>query len=375
MLYADGFVKKGQLDLKLFRQLYWLAWSTFVAIELIVFAGTPIFRGNIYQSNSRGRICALLANQDDVLDDQEDSVKTSYTKFGLIVQLFYTIRFVQRIRSFVKGQCPRNILSSIGKYRRNVANLYWEFWCSVLWSFFPSIDFILRKISMAYIPHFAFFVNFVLIDSVLYFFFIVLFLALCQSDIPSKAETKKHPFYVAHPKHLEPRRPTPPNKCSLLGQKDKRVTDYRFPHIPLVRRTVLSSSGRQFKVINYVSSGETDILALKNKKCNLHGQEDKRVTDCRFPHIPLVRRTVFSSSGKQFKVINYVSTGETNNLPLNRKSFWLESVRCENICKARFLQVQSFKLDPNSDFVSNSNLLNICSSPDTVVSRFNYLKK
>ena len=217
MLYADGFVKKGQLDLKLFRQLYWLAWSTFVVIELIVFAGTPIFRGNIYQSNSRGRICALLANQDDVLDDQEDSVKTSYTKFGLIVQLFYTIRFVRRIRRFVKGQCPRNILSSIGKYRRNVANLYWEFWCSVLWSFFPSIDFTLRKISMAYIPHFAFFVNFVLIDSVLYLFFIVLFLALCQSDIPSKAEmSKKRPFYVTDPKRLEPRRSTP-NTCSLVG--------------------------------------------------------------------------------------------------------------------------------------------------------------
>ena len=322
MLYADGFVKKGQLDLKLFRQLYWLAWSTFVAIELIVFAGTPIFRGNIYQSNSRGRICALVVNQDDVLDDQEDSVKTSYTKFGLIVQLFYTIRFVRRIRRFVKGQCPRNILSSIGKYRRNVANLYWEFWCSVLWSFFPSIDFTLRKISMAYIPHFAFFVNFVLIDSVLYLFFIVLFLALCQSDIPSKAElpTKRH-FYVTVPKRLEPRRLTS-NKCSLQGlQEHNRVSDYRFPHIPLVRRTVLSSSGRQFKVINYVSTCETDILALK------------------------------------------------------RKSIWLESARCENICKARFLQVEPFKLDQNSDFVSNSNLSNICSSPETVFGRFNYLKK
>ena len=321
MLYADGFVKKGQLDLKLFRQLYWLAWFTFVAIELIVFAGTPIFRGNIYQSNSRGRICALLVNQDDVLDDQEDSVKTSFTKFGLIVQLFYTIRFVRRIRRFVKGQCPRNILSSIGKYRRNVANLYWEFWCSVLWSFFPSIDFTLRKISMAYIPHFAFFVNFVLIDSVLYLFFIVLFLALCQSDIPSKAElTKKHYFYVTDPKHLEPRRSTP-NKCSLQGQKEKRVTNYRFPHIPLVRRTVLSSKG------------------------------------------------------KQFKVINYVSTGETNNLPLNRKSIWLETARCENYCKPRLLQVEPFKLNQNSDFVSDSNLSNICSSPETVFGRFNYLKK
>ena len=316
MLYADGFVKKGQLDLKLFHQLYWLAWSTFVVIELIVFAATPIFRGNIYQSSSRGRICAVLVNHDDVLDDQEDSVKISYTKFGLIVQLFYTIRFVRRIRRFVMGQCPRNILSSIGKYRRNVANLYWEFWCSVLWSFFPSIDFTLRKISMAYIPHFAFFVNFVLIDSVLYLFFILLFLALCQSDIPSKVETKKHPFYVTDPKHLEPRRPTPPNKCSLLVQKDKRVTDYRFPHIPLVRRTVLTSSGRQFKVINYVSTGETNILPFKKK-----------------------------------------------------------NTRCENICKSRLLQVAPFKLDQNSDFVSNSNLSNICSSPETVFGRFSYLEK
>ena len=79
---------------------------------------------------------------------------------------------------------------------------------------------------------------------------------------PQKKEfTKKRPFYVTDPKHLEPRRSTT-NKCSLLGQEDKRVTDYQFPHIPLVRRTVLSSSGRQFKVINYVSSGEKNNFML-----------------------------------------------------------------------------------------------------------------
>ena len=199
----------------------------------------------------------------------------------------------------------------------------------MLWSFFPSIDFTLRKISMAYFPHFAFFVNFVLIDSVLYLFFIVLFLALCQSDIPSKAElTKKHPFYVTDPKNLEPRRLTP-NKCSFLGQEHIR---------------------------------------------NILGQKEKRVTDYRFPHIPFVRRTLHSSKGSQFKVVNYVSTGETDILALKRKSISLETSRSENSCKSRFLQVEPFKLDQNSDFVSNSNLSNICSSPEKVFGRFNYLK-
>ena len=78
---------------------------------------------------------------------------------------------------------------------------------------------------------------------------------------------------------------------------------------------------------------------------------------------------------RQFKVINYVSTGETYNLPLKRKSIWLETARCENSCKPRLLQVEPFKLNQNSDFVSDSNLSNICSSPETVFGRFNYLKK
>ena len=44
VLHADGFVKRGQLNLKLFRQLYWLAWTTFVTIEVIVFAAPPFSR-------------------------------------------------------------------------------------------------------------------------------------------------------------------------------------------------------------------------------------------------------------------------------------------------------------------------------------------
>ena len=259
VLHADGFVKRGQLNLKLFRQLYWLAWTTFVTIEVIVFAGAPIFKGDIFHSNSRGRICTMLSNHGEVfLGDEEDIVKTSYTKFGLIVQLVYTIRFVKRVRRYVKGHCPRNKMSSIGKYRRNVVNMHWEFGCSVLGSCFPSIDYALRKISMTYIPQFAFLVNFVLIDSMVYLFYIFLFFALRRNDIPTKRELPaKCTFYISHPKHLEPRRSTP-NTCSLVGQDDTNVGAYQFPNIPVVRKAVLPSEGRQYKMLNYVSTQKTD---------------------------------------------------------------------------------------------------------------------
>ena len=181
-------------------------------------------------------------------------------KFGLVVQLVYTLRFVKRIRKYVLGQCPGKKVSSIGKYRRNVVNLGCEFWCSVLGSCFPGLDYAVRKISMNQTPEFVFLVNFVLLDGAFYLFFVTLFFALSRDYIPSKELIPdKCFFYVSWPKHLEPRRSSH-IVSSLALQENTPPINVSFPVIPLVRRIVLTSKGRQYKIINYVSTRKADLL-------------------------------------------------------------------------------------------------------------------
>ena len=182
-------------------------------------------------------------------------------KFVLVLQLVYALRFVKRIRKYVLGQCPGKKLSSIGKYRRNVVNLGCEFWCSVLGSCFPGIDYAVRKISMNQNPEFAFLINFVLVDSAFYLFFVALFFAQSRDNIPSRRLiSDKYFFYVSLPKHLEPRRSCQIVPSLALQGVPTNVSDSHFPLFPLLRRTVLTPEGRQYNVTNYVSTREADVL-------------------------------------------------------------------------------------------------------------------
>ena len=258
VIFADGFVKNGHLDLKLFRQLYWLAWFSFTSIEFTIFAVAPIIKGEFLLATSRGRICILVTNVDGS-EDEEEEVQMFIMKFVLVLQLVYAIRFVKRIRKYVLGQCPGRKLSSIGKYRRNVVNLGCEFWCSVLGSCFPGIDYAVRKISMNQNPEFAFLINFVLVDSAFYLFFVALFFAQSRDNIPSrKLISDKYFFYISLPKHLEPRRSCQIEPSLALQGVPTNVSDSNF--FPLLRRTVLTPEGRRYNITNYVSTREADVL-------------------------------------------------------------------------------------------------------------------
>ena len=202
----------------------------------------------------------MAGNLDDV-QEKEDSLQMYIMKFGLVVQLLYTLSFVRRIRKYVLGQCPGNNLSSIGRYRRNVVDLRWEFWCSVLGSSFPGLDYVVRKISMTQTPKFAFFVNFVLLDSMLYLFFIIFFFSVSRLPIPSKKKAQQKCSFYVFPQpqeYLEPRR-SEQIKPSLVLKKVINVGEHQFfPKILLVREVFLSEDKRQHRVTNYVSTRKND---------------------------------------------------------------------------------------------------------------------
>ena len=129
-------------------------------------------------------------------------------------------------------------------------------------------------------PAFAFFVNFVLLDGLLYLFFVGLFFALSRNEVPSKRVTPENYFiHVSPPQQLEPRRSGHIASSSLTLHKEvSNVSESPFPHIPYVRKIVLPTKGRQYKVMNYVSTREADAVQRpwetsrrekKYKRCQL----------------------------------------------------------------------------------------------------------
>ena len=113
---------------------------------------------------------------------------------------------------------------------------------------------------MSQSPAFAFFVNFVLLDGLLYLFFVSLFFALSRHDVPSKEVILENYFHhVSHSQQLVPRRPRH-IVSSLPLQGVSNDSESPFPYIPYVRKIVIPTKGRQYKVINHVSTREPDAV-------------------------------------------------------------------------------------------------------------------
>ena len=55
-----GLVDKGQPNLKLFNQLYWVVVFSMTVIELTISPFTQIAKGGFPENSHKGRICLLL---------------------------------------------------------------------------------------------------------------------------------------------------------------------------------------------------------------------------------------------------------------------------------------------------------------------------
>ena len=307
---------------------------------------TPMIKGDFHYATSRGRICIMVRNLDDV-QNQEDSLQMYIMKFGLVVQLLYTLSFVRRIRKYVLRQCPGKKLSSIGRYPRNVVDLRWEFSCSVLGSCFPGLDYVVRKISMTQTPKFTFFVNFVLLDSVHYLFFIIFFWSVSRQLIPSKTPTQqKCYFYISpRPQYLEPRRSEEMVASLRELKRVINVSEHNFfPNIPLLVRDFVSEGDRQYRVTNYVSTRRADTSCQRRNGIRLET----------------------SNIDKLFKIDRTFKIDKTSQIDKTSKI----DLTCQNMQDQTVFPVQ-LKKNPEA----LDDLFKPCSSTKTFKpnSRFNYM--
>ena len=224
VLHADGLLRKGSLNLKLFKQLYWLLWVALVLVGLIPFAITPIMLGNFPTRNSyRKHLCLGVL----VYEKDEKEIFPFGTMIMMAIQVFYVLRFVRKIKSFVHSQCPGGKMCSIGKFHRNVISLRTtSFVALILDCFFFGLPFI-RELTQDLDNSKAFFVNFVVFDGLVYLLAFGVFISARNHDIPTRKDSAKCVnFYVSKVQVLQPRRPVYFNvpcqvdRCSLPTRPD-----------------------------------------------------------------------------------------------------------------------------------------------------------
>ena len=194
-------------------------------------------------------------HQDRDEGDEEIYKKEFFVRFFLLIQIFYSVRFLYRMTRYINGQCPGGKMSSIGKYRRNILGLKSTFWAGVSGSLFPLIQNILRTVTEHSLSRWhAFYANFIILDSLLYLFYISIFFVASLKDLPSVSDPpRKTTFYASRPTELEPRRPKTQFKVSGLppvpnNSSTQIVKPEGFEEVSMMQKTVESSFGGDFEV-------------------------------------------------------------------------------------------------------------------------------
>ena len=208
VLYAQGFVKKGTLEVKLLKRIYWLQWFVLVIIGQIPFAIEPIVTGDFPRGNIgqyRAELCLGF-----VTSDNENINESLFLQpqFEMLIMAFYMVRFFHRVKKYISGQCPGGKISSIGKYQRNVIELNTTYIIALILHCFTFLIKFLRQLTQNLDQSNAFLVNFIFLDSFIYLLSCCIFLYVRRQDIPDRKDaTDNVEFYVTKVQVLQPRRP------------------------------------------------------------------------------------------------------------------------------------------------------------------------
>ena len=223
----------------------------FVTITVTPSPITPMIGGIFPEKTFRGKVCLL---QDLKRGDEKIYKKDLFARFFIAIQIFYATRFLYRMTRYINGQCPGGKMCSIGKYRRNVLGLKSTFWAGVSGSCFLLLQNFVRIVTEHNLSRWhAFYANFIILDSLIYLFYISIFSFARLKDLPSVSDTPRNVvFYVSRPTEWEPRRPKNQFKDSfrVAGKRTQVLKPEGFEG-PMMRKTVDSSFGaaQQFVTI------------------------------------------------------------------------------------------------------------------------------
>ena len=222
--YANGFIRKGATDLKLFHQLHWIICVSYVAVVLFGIFPTPsILRGDFPLGSTSGKICLLVP-----LKKSELYLKiNSFVIVMTLVCIVFTLYAKSRTCRFLKVLCPRNKMACIRKYQRNVLNYDEHMFVVMYWLLFSQLEIIMSSLYIFYDtdPKIVIYIDiiiFVVFKDLLQLFATFL---LIERGIPSHTDPPGTKFYVSNQSLLLPRKP---QYCETYKHSKLHQTQHLF---------------------------------------------------------------------------------------------------------------------------------------------------
>jgi hypothetical protein len=216
VLHAEkGLIVKGRPDLKLLNQLFWLIMGSYTVFVLFIVFNyyRTIILTKTYVSSNIMAICLVVDGKED--GDLEAPFRAIGPAFRL-VQFCVMVWIYSMVNGFLKGLCPDQKMSCIGKYRRNILSLKETFWLSqiimtsgiledILQALFTYLEVYFSKESIFVIWNIT---NFISKEGL--FLFIPIIISKPNKEIKSNKETS---FYVRPQTVFVPRK-----ACTCTGK-------------------------------------------------------------------------------------------------------------------------------------------------------------
>ena len=235
ILHGQGFIRNGQLNLKLFNQLYWIV--TLPHLLIAVNMDQPMyFKGTFSQDSVRGRICLLYPINNGPAEQKPIIYQGLFLIWGF-VSISYVIYLSSRSKRFIKAMCPGEKMSCIGRYKRNVLSYRETCALSIAWSFnamlYPVLTGILKKMYIS--PRAVFMIDTFYYVLTYQFITLLIVVILSKRDFPVHSKPHKISHFYVHspPRLLEPRRPPLPQLG--LPQTSLPLVQVQVPKITQVK--------------------------------------------------------------------------------------------------------------------------------------------
>ena len=217
ILYGEGFIRNGTINIGLFEQLFWIITTAFITTAYFVFPGKMLVTG-IFSEQSPIGVCLLLPIDEQI---SRDSLKLHgvalASSFNMIIFVIYLFWKSERVL--------KSKTSLIGRFRRNAIDYKESAAISVAWSAFNIWEIVLVYVCRYLIcsPFSHFWTDRFMWVFLLEMVSLALTCMISFREIPfENVPIKNIPFYVNSPLVLIPRRPPEPLTPLLLASARSR---------------------------------------------------------------------------------------------------------------------------------------------------------
>ena len=203
-------MREGRPDLRLFHQLFWIVVCSYLLAMYFVFPGASILQGTFPSETEAGRVCLLLPTASSAFYQSESYKLNMFRLFFPLLNTFVIIYLRFRVKRFTSELCPRNQMSCIGVYKRNVISLQTTIRWLMFWNIVLLLEYVFYTLLAVEGDYFSRQTVFWIWNVKGFFLNEGLHFALpALLEVPDSLERKKmgkNTFYVRKPGSLEPRR-------------------------------------------------------------------------------------------------------------------------------------------------------------------------